>query len=115
MPTPDASELIRLLCGESVFGRDTDSKILQASNEMSGRMMFEMFARCDTSREGWAQEYADGLLEPAAGDPLVLVGFDDGRWQGGDCWVVGRVARCFVEFRLVRCGGFALVLGGGCR
>ena len=67
-----------------MFGRDTDSKILQATNEMSGRMMFEMFVRCDTSREGWAQEYADGLLELATGDPSVLVGFDDGRWKGAE-------------------------------
>jgi hypothetical protein len=91
MPKPDASELIRLLCGEAVFGRDTDSKILQASNEMSGRMMFEMFVRCGTSREGWVQSYADGLLGLATGDPSVLVGTDDGLWQGGVCWAKGRV------------------------
>ncbi len=98
-----------------MFGRDTDSKILQASNEMSGRMMFEMFARCDTSREGWAQEYADGLLELATGDPSVLIGFDDRRWQGAELLGSGAGGACFVEFWLVRCGGFALVSGGGCR
>ena len=82
MPTPDPSELIRLLSGEQVFGRDTDSKILQAANEVSARAMFEMFTRCDTSRTGWADEFADGLMEIATGDPSVLIGFDDGRWQG---------------------------------
>ena len=82
MPTPDPSELIRLLSGEQVFGRDTDSKILQAANEVSARAMFEMFTRCDTSRDRWAQEFADGLMEIATGDPSVLIGFDDGRWQG---------------------------------
>lgn len=82
MPTPDPSELIRLLSGEQVFGRDTDSKILQAANEVSARAMFEMFTRCDTRRDGWAEEFADGLMEIATGDPSVLIGFDDGRWQG---------------------------------
>ena len=65
-----------------MFGRDTDSKIVQASNEVSARLMFEMFSRCDTNREGWAQEFADGLMEITTGDPSVLIGFDDGRWQG---------------------------------
>jgi len=82
MPTPDPSDLIRMLSGEQVFGRDTDSKILQAANEVSARAMFEMFARIDTSRDGWAREFADGLMEIATGDPSVLIGFDDGRWQG---------------------------------
>jgi len=82
MPTPDPSELFRLLSGEQVFGRDTDSKILQAANELSARAMFEMFTRCDTSRDGWAGELADGLMEIATGDPSALIGFDDGRWQG---------------------------------
>ena len=110
MSTPDASELIRLLCGESVVGRDSDSRIRQVPNEMGA-----MFVRCGTSCEGWVQSYADGLLGLATGDPSVLIGFDDGRWHGGDCWAMGRVVRCFVEFRLVRCGGFALASGGGCR
>lgn len=82
MPKPDPSELIRLLSGEQVFGLNTDSKILQAANEVSARAMFEMFTRCDTTREGWADEFADGLMEIATGDPSVLIGFDDGRWQG---------------------------------
>ncbi len=34
----------------------------------------------------------DGLNQFVAGKgPLVLIGFDDGLWQGGDCWAVGRV------------------------
>jgi hypothetical protein len=82
MPIPDPTELIRLLCGEQVFGRDTDSKILQAANEMSARVMFEIFKRCDTSREGWEVEFADGLMEITTGDPSVLIGFADGRSQG---------------------------------
>jgi hypothetical protein len=82
MPTPNPSELLRLFSGEQVFGRDTDSKILQASNEVSARMMFEMFMRCDTGREGWAQEFADGLMEMTTGGLSVLIGFDDGRGQG---------------------------------
>ncbi len=82
MPTPDPSELIRLLSGEQVFGRDIDSKVFQAGNEVSARAMFEMFRRCDTSRDGWAEEFADGLMEIVTGDPSVLIGFDDGRWHG---------------------------------
>ncbi len=82
MLIPDPTELIRLLSGEQVFGRDTDSKILQASNEVSARAMFEMFTRCNTSCEGWAEDFADGLMEIATGDPSILIGFDDGRWQG---------------------------------
>lgn len=82
MPTPDASELIRLLCGEAIFGRDIDSKILQASNEVSARLMFEVFMRCDTGRVGWAQEFADALMEMTTGGLSGLIGFDDGRGQG---------------------------------
>jgi hypothetical protein len=82
MATPDPSELIRILCGEQVFGRDIDSKILQAANEMSARAMFEMFARCDTGRDGWAGGFADELMEITTGDPSVLIGFDDGMSQG---------------------------------
>jgi hypothetical protein len=82
MPTPDPSELLRLLIGEQVFGRDTDSKILQAANEVSARAMFELFRRCDTSRSGWAEAFGDGLMEITTGDPSVLIGFDDGRSQG---------------------------------
>ncbi len=84
MLTPDPSELFRLLSGEQVFGRDTDSKILQAANEVSARAMFEMFRRCDASRNGWAAEFGDELMEIATGDPSVLIGFDDGRRQGLD-------------------------------
>jgi hypothetical protein len=84
MPSPDATDLIRLLSGESVFDRDTDSKILQAANEVSGRALFELFKRCDTSSPEWAREFAHGLMEIATGDPSVLIGFDDGRWQGLD-------------------------------
>lgn len=82
MSSPDPTELIRLLSGESVFDRDTDSKILQAANEVSGRAMFELFQRCDTSSPNWVQEFADGLMEISTGDPCALIGFDDGRWQG---------------------------------
>jgi hypothetical protein len=82
MPAPDPTKLIRLLCGEQVFDRDTDSKIHQAANEMSARVMFEIFRRCDTSREGWEGEFADGLMELTTGDPSVLIGFADGRSQG---------------------------------
>ena len=82
MPSPDPTDLIRLLSGESVFDRDTDSKILQAANEVSGRAMFELFKRCDTSEPNWAQEFAGGLMEISTGDPGSLIGFDDGRWQG---------------------------------
>ena len=64
-----------------MFGRDTDSKILQAANEVSARAMFEMFMRCDTSRNGWAEEFADGLMDLSMGDPSALIGFDDGRRQ----------------------------------
>jgi hypothetical protein len=82
MPTPDATDLIRILLGESVFDRDIGSKILQAANEVSCRAMFELFRRCDTSSPGWAAEFAEGLMEIATGCPSVLIGFDDGRWQG---------------------------------
>ena len=82
MATPDPSELIRVLCGQQVFGRDIDSKILQAANGMSARLMFELFTRCDLNREDWASDFANELMEIGTGDPLVLVGLDDGRWQG---------------------------------
>lgn len=65
-----------------MFGRDTDSKILQAANEISARAMFELFRRCDTGSSGWADDFANGLMEIATGDPSVLIGLDDGRWQG---------------------------------
>jgi hypothetical protein len=82
MTAPDPTDLIRLLSGESVFDLDTDSKILQAANEVSGRAMFELFKRCDTSVPNWEQDFAGGLLEISTGDPGSLIGFDDGRWQG---------------------------------
>lgn len=86
MPIPDPSALIRLLSGEQVFGRDTDSKILHAANEVSARAMFEIFKHYDTSRDGWAEEFGDGLMEIVTGDPSILIGFDDGRWQGLESW-----------------------------
>lgn len=82
MNAPDPTDIIRVLSGESVFDLDTDSKIVQAANEVSARAMFELFQRCDTSAPKWAQEFAEGLMEITIGDPSVLIGFDDGRWQG---------------------------------
>ena len=82
MPAPDPTDLIRLLAGESVFDRDTDSKILQAANEVSGRALVELFMRFDVSVPNWASEFADGLMEISSGDPFALIGFDDGRSQG---------------------------------
>ena len=61
---------------------DVDSRIRQASNGMSARLMIELFNRCDTSSEDWPGEYAESLSEFFVGDPSVLVGFDDGRGQG---------------------------------
>ena len=82
MASPNPIDLIRLLSGESVFDRDTDSKILQAANEVSGRAMFELFKRYDVASPNWVRGFAEGLMEISTGDPSSLVGFDDGRWQG---------------------------------
>jgi hypothetical protein len=82
MTKPDPCLLIRLLAGERVFDRDTDRKILQAANEVSGRALFELFRRCDAGSPGWSREFAAGLMGLSTGDPAALIGFDDGRWQG---------------------------------
>jgi hypothetical protein len=82
MPKPDLSLLIQILNGEQVFDRDTDSRILQAANEVSARLFVEFLEKCDTSAPTWAKEFADQLMEIRSGDPSILVGFDDGRWQG---------------------------------
>ena len=79
---PDSSILLRIISGESVFGMDTDSRIRQASNCMSARLMIELFSRYDDSNPGWEVEFAEALSEFSLGDPSALVGFDDGRWQG---------------------------------
>jgi hypothetical protein len=79
---PDPSNLLRIIAGESVFGMDVDSRIRQASNCMSARLMIELFNRCDDSKPEWQAEFAESLSEFTLGDPSALIGFDDGRWQG---------------------------------
>lgn len=49
---------------------------------MSARLMVELFFRCDDSKPGWEVEFAESLSEFGLGDPISLIGFDDGRWQG---------------------------------
>ena len=82
MPTPALHDVLRILAGESVFDRDTDSKILQASNEVTARALYELLREYDTNSPDWAKEMANDLMEISEGDPSVLIGFDDGRWQG---------------------------------
>lgn len=82
MPPPDPSVLIRLLSGEPVFGLDTDSRILEAANGLTARALFEAFRRCDPSAPDWGESFAEGLEGISTGCPSILVGFDDGRWQG---------------------------------
>ena len=82
MKHPDPTQLIHVLCGKEVFGRDVDSKILQGANEVSGRAMFELFRTCNTNSTAWASEFADDLMELSTGDPSALISLDDGRWQG---------------------------------
>ncbi|MEQ1839455.1 MAG: hypothetical protein ABL994_03510 [Verrucomicrobiales bacterium] len=84
MPSPDLTDLIRVLSGESVFDRDTDSKILQVSNHISARAMFELFKRCETSSPNWAQEFAEELMEIPREEHFGLISFEDGRWQDGE-------------------------------
>lgn len=105
MASPDPSALIRVLCGERVFGLDTDSKIIQAANEVSARAMFEMFVLYDTRREDWASVFAQDLMEITTGDPSILIGFDDGRSQrlessGEDILVEDRATACEFYLRL---------------
>ncbi|MDB6076837.1 MAG: hypothetical protein JWO82_584 [Akkermansiaceae bacterium] len=82
MPNPDPSLLARVLSGERVFDLDTDTRILQASNEMSARLLFELFQRADLSSSEGAAKFAEGLQKYSGGDPVALIGFNDGRWQG---------------------------------
>lgn len=49
---------------------------------MSARLLVELFGRCDDSKLGWEGEFAKSLSEFGMGEPSVLIGFDDGRWQG---------------------------------
>lgn len=79
---PDPSILLRIIAGEQVFGLDVDSRLRQASNCMSARLMIELFNRCDDSKPGWQVEFAESLSEFVMHDPCALIGFDDGRWQG---------------------------------
>lgn len=79
---PDPTVLLRVISGEPVFGLDVDTRIRQAANCMSARLMIEWFLRCDDTVEGWAERFAGSLTELASGDPGSLIGFDDGRWQG---------------------------------
>jgi len=79
---PDPASLLRIIAGETVFGMDIDSRIRQASNCMSARLMIELFNRCDGSKPGWQEDFAGSLSEFTQCDPCALIGFDDGRWQG---------------------------------
>lgn len=76
---PDPTPLTRVLCGEPVFDRDTDSRILQAANEMSARLLFELFLRADTDTAEGARAFAEKLGGYCIGDPTALLGFADGR------------------------------------
>lgn len=79
---PDPTLLLRAISGETVFGLDVDSKIRQASNEISAMVFVHLFNRCDDSVPGWEKDFANSLMELSTGDPSCLIGFDDGRWQG---------------------------------
>ncbi len=86
MSAPDATLLLRAIAGETVFGLDVDSRIRQAANGMSARLMIELFHRLDTSSADWEREFISALNaieeDCGTGDPSFLIGFDDGRWQG---------------------------------
>lgn len=75
-------ELLRSIAGENVFGLDVDSRIRSAANSLSARLMIETFARCNKESKDWIIDFLTSLEEYSVGDPSLLVGFDDGRWQG---------------------------------
>lgn len=81
MEPHDLTPLIRSILGEKVWGLDIDSKIRQAANEMSARVMLEMYSHTVLSGKGAVEDFANGAVELCTGDPGCLIGFDDKRWQ----------------------------------
>lgn len=87
---PDPILLFRIISGEKVFGLEVDSKIRQAANSMTARLMLELFKRCDDSDPHWQTAFADSLDPYLCHDPAALVGFDDGKWNHLPCGDAGK-------------------------
>jgi hypothetical protein len=78
----DTANVIRVLTTDDiVFGIAIDSLLRQGGNEMTAGALFRGLQRLDFTSPDFPNQLEQFISEFSQGDPSVLIGFDDGRWQ----------------------------------
>jgi hypothetical protein len=131
MTDEDAIKLSQVLTtDERVYGLEIDSLLRQCGNQMTAMALFRALDRIDFASPDFAEQLWQLILESSQGDPSVLIGFDDGRWQHlpesideptdenrpGDCschcWLRVRYITEEASFYLFHSAGRLLEAGG---
>jgi hypothetical protein len=82
MTSEDATKVMRVLCtDDNVFGLAIDSLLRQGGNEMTAGALLRGLQQLDFSLENFHDQLSQFISEFSQGDPSILIGFDDGRWQ----------------------------------
>ena len=82
MTNEEAANVFRVLTTDDiVFGRAIDSLLRQGGNEMTAGALLRGLQKLDFTSPDFANQLEQFISAFSQGDPSVLIGFDDGRWQ----------------------------------
>ncbi len=82
MTSEDVNKVIRvLITDDTVFGLAIDSLLRQGGNEMTAGALLRGLQQLDFSLESFHDKLSQFIRDFTQGDPSILIGFDDGRWQ----------------------------------
>jgi hypothetical protein len=82
MTNDELAKVIRVLTTEDhVFGLVVDSLLRQAGNEMTAALLLRALQGFDVTAADFQEQLAQFVSEYAQGDPSILIGLDDGRWE----------------------------------
>lgn len=82
MTNEEAAKVIRALTTDDiVFGVAIDSLLRQGGNGMTAGALLRGLQKLDFTSPEFPDQLEQFIGEFTEGDPSVLIGFDDGRWQ----------------------------------
>lgn len=82
MTNDELAKVIRVLTTEDhVYGLVVDSLLRQAGNEMTAAALLLAMQGFDFTAADFQEQLAQFVSEHAQGDPSILIGLDDGRWD----------------------------------
>lgn len=111
MTNEELAKVIRVLTtDDTVFGLVVDSLLRQIGNEMTAAAMLQALREFDVTAADFPEQLSQFVSEFSQGDPSILIGLDDGRWEelsevdndnGAEDVADGLANRTVVCFRLV--------------